>query len=456
MRPPERFLDDVGGAARTGRTRAAQLDRALAALRHAHGSIGGRASAFFVPGRIEVLGKHTDYAGGRSLVCAVEHGFVLAAAPRPDHTVRVVNAETGNAVSCEIDPMLVPPAGQWATYPLTVVRRLARNFPAFGRGATLAFSSDLPQAAGLSSSSALIIAVFLGLAEANDLEAAPAFTDAIHSREDLAAYLATIENGHSFRQLAGDAGVGTFGGSEDHTAILCCRDGHLAQYSFAPVRLERHVALDDTLTFVVVDSGVEARKTGDARDRYNRASRLASRVLDMWRQVSGEDPPTLAAAAEAGAAERRRMRDVLRASDDAEFPAEDLLDRFEQWCVESLEIVPAAGDALARGDLERFGSIVSRSQRMAETWLRNQVPETVALASLAREHGAVAASAFGAGFGGSVWALVRRDEERRFTGEWMTAYRARFPERADRVRALSTRPGPAAYRLASNLALSDR
>lgn len=442
MIPTFRTLAEVGGSPGVQQARRSQLEKARAAL--------GRAAecAFFVPGRIEVLGKHTDYAGGRSLLCAVERGFVLAAAAAEGREIRVTNVATGESLACEISPDVLPPSGQWANYPLTVIRRLARNFPSFGRGATLAFTSDLPQAAGLSSSSALLVAVYLALAEVNGLEETEGHRGSIHSLEDLAGYLATIENGRSFGALRGDEGVGTLGGSEDHTAILCCQAGCLSQYRFAPAHLERRIDLDEPLVFVVADSGVEARKTGEARERYNRASRLASRVLDVWRRESETDPTTLAAAAEEGPDARRRIREALARSGDAEFTAEALVDRFDQFCAESLDIVPAAADALACGDTLRFGTLVDRSQQGAERWLGNQVPETVALAASARAHGALAASAFGAGFGGSVWALVPRADEGRFTDAWSRAYKSRFPERAGRARFLSTRPGPAAFRLA--------
>ena len=51
--------------------------------------------AFFVPGRIEVLGKHTDYAGGRTMVAAVERGFAIVAVPRDDRQTTVIDAESG-------------------------------------------------------------------------------------------------------------------------------------------------------------------------------------------------------------------------------------------------------------------------------------------------------------------------------------------------------------------------
>src|SRR5262245_6926299 len=80
---------------------------------------------YWVPGRIEVLGKHTDYAGGRSLLCTVERGFCVAASPRRDDTVHVVNALTGEYVTASLADD-VPQAGHWSNYVDTVVRRMAR------------------------------------------------------------------------------------------------------------------------------------------------------------------------------------------------------------------------------------------------------------------------------------------------------------------------------------------
>lgn len=73
--------------------------------------------------------------------------------------------------------------------------------------------------------------------------------------------------------------------------------------------------------------------------------------------------------------------------------------------------------------------------------------ETIALARTAREHGAIAASAFGAGFGGSVWALVTEREAPAFTERWASAYRTQFPGAAPGAVFLTTRPGAAAHGL---------
>ena len=100
-----------------------------------------------------------------------------------------------------------------------------------------------------------------------------------------------------------------------------------------------------------------------------------------------------------------------------------------------------AEHALRDRDLETLGARVDRSMAMAERGLKNQVPETSFLARAARERGAVAASAFGAGFGGAVWAMVRTTDADAFVAAWRAAYADAFPRRAARAHWLVTRPG---------------
>jgi len=403
--------------------------------------------AFFVPGRIEVLGKHTDYAGGRSLLCTVEQGFCLVGRPRRDGRVTVTSAEAGDRAEWQWGPDVLPLVGHWSNYPATVLRRIARNFPDAETGADIAFASDLPPASGMSSSSAFMIGIFLVLAEINGLAGSGVYRSAITGPESLAGYLATIENGRSFGRLAGDRGVGTFGGSEDHTAILCCSASTISQYRFGPVYHERDIPVPAGHVFVVAFSGVLAEKTAAAMATYNRASCLAERVLDIWRRAGGRSSSTL----ESAVAERPEAADEIRRAiaeaADEQFGTDLLLKRFDQFVLESRRLVPDAGDAIMASDLDRFGIVVDRSQRATEEWLGNHVPETAALAGDARRLGAVAASAFGAGFGGSVWALVTSAEQERFTDAWRASFRAQFPGAATRARFFETCAGPPAMRV---------
>jgi len=410
----------------------------FARARGALGAVAPRAKSWWVPGRIEFLGKHTDYCGGPSLLCAVERGFAIAAAPRADAHVTIIDATTGDRAAAELSPDLIVRRRQWANYPFTVCRRVARNFGGDLRGLDLAFASDLPSASGLSSSSALIVGTFLALSDVNDLPERPEYRRAIHGPEDLAGYLGAVENGGRFGALAGDHGVGTQGGSEDHTAMLCAHRDALVQYSFAPIRFDRAIPLPSEAVFIVATSGVRAAKTGNARAQYNRASALAAQALEAWRNRTGGAAPTLAAALrEAGGFEQ--LRNVLR--DRSELGA-----RVEHFAAES-RIVCAAGDALASDDLDALGTLVDESQRAAKELLGNQIPETIALARSARELGAIAASSFGAGFGGSVYALVRAGEAEAFRTRWADGYRRAFPTRVRTARFFVTRAGAGATRV---------
>lgn len=429
-----------------GEERRDRLFEAAAARLEALGGSAGDPIRWFIPGRIEVFGKHTDYAGGRSLLCAVERGFCLVARPRADRVVRIADAALGVEASWILGEG-EETAGEsgWIAYPAAVVRRISYNFRGDLKGANIAFASDLPRSAGLSSSSALVVAVFTALAEINALERREEFRANIRGPEDLAGYLGAVENGLSFGTLAGDRGVGTFGGSEDHTAILCCRAGHLAQYSFLPVRLEKEVAVPRDWTFVVAASGVTAEKAGNARELYNRLSLAAAAIQDLWREAGGGGSTLGEAVRIAGVPEQ--IRETLEASRHPRFSAGELSDRFEQFLVESEAHVPAGADAFGRGDGAALGAIAARSQAGAENLLRNQIPETVALVASARALGAIAASAFGGGFGGSVWALVPADRSESFQARWPEDYRRRFVASAPASVFFATRAGAGRLRV---------
>lgn len=423
-----------------------QCQNALGSL-DVEGAAEGEPLAFFVPGRIEVLGKHTDYAGGRSLLCAIERGFVVLARARQDANVRAVAVQRGETRTLSLHSRMQPDAGDWAMYVSTVVRRVVRDFATATRGMDIVFASDLPAASGMSSSSALVIAVFLALREVNHLEDDPAYRNAITSLEDLGEYLGALENGRPFGAMEGGLGVGTLGGSQDQTAILCCRAGMLSRYSFCPVRAEGTFPSPPDHSFVLAYSGVAAEKTASARLRYNEASLAVSEIVEIWNRAMTRTDPCLGDAVASASDAASKIRALLNERESAEFSRQRLLDRFDQFVAETYDIIPKAADAFARSDFDAIGAQVARSQDGVERLLGNQVPETIALVRMAREHGAVAASAFGAGFGGSVWAFIASAHVDAFTEEWRARYTASFPDAASHAEFMVTRPGPGAIRL---------
>ena len=434
--PLTRIADGLRGAGLSER----ELARKLALFERASSALAARGidpSAHFhawVPGRIEFLGKHTDYAGGRSLLCAIERGICVVAAERTDRQFNIVDAATCDFARLAVEASATAQPGHWSNYPLTVARRVGLNFEPPLAGADVAFASDLPPAAGISSSSALVVAAFLVLERVNALASRPAYRRALPTAAALAEYLGAVEKGLAYGELGGERGVGTFGGSEDHTAILCAEPNALVQYSFRPVHHERTVALPDDCTFVIASSGVTAEKSGAALERYNRLATLAHAGADRLREATVVASSSLAGAVHVlGSAARDRQALDALLGDAA------LGERVWQFAVESEELIPAAGDALETGDLAMLGRVVDRSMRNAAGHLHNQIDETVFLARRARELGAVAASAFGAGFGGSVWALVRRAEADAMARALAAEYATAFPARADRSELFVTR-----------------
>lgn len=417
--------------------------------------------AWIVPGRIEVLGKHVDYAGGRSLLCTVERGLVIVAVPRADDNVILRDARRRESMVVSVTPSPFPSTQAplpWAVYPRTVVRRLFANFGDQMLGADIALASNLPPAAGVSSSSALIVGLTLALAAIARLADAAEWAQALVPRTQLAGYIGALENGADFGPFAGERGVGTLGGAQDQTAILCCAPGKLDVFGWSPVQHESDVAWPSDHVFVIGVSGVVAAKTGAVRERYNRVARTAHRLVAAWNAGGGTAATLADAFREAHAREHsltawsdditqvpRELIEVASHAADPEFSESQLMARLNQFHRETWLHVPNAAQALQVGDLAAFSEAVAASQRQAEVALENQIPETIGLVSLANDLGAVASSAFGAGFGGSVWAMVHADHANAFSDRWRSSYIGSFPHLARRFQTFQTRPSAPAF-----------
>jgi galactokinase len=388
-----------------------------------------RTSVWRVPGRIEIFGKHTDYAGGRSLVCAVPRGITVTAEPASDGRVVVVDRTAGE--QAVLSAAGEGPSDGWRCYPGTVIRRLAANFPAADLSARIRLTSDLPQAAGISSSTAFVIGLAETLIEISGLERLAAWREVIRTPEDRAGYFGCIENGAAFGPLTGDEGFGTHGGSEDHAAIVMSQPGELRQFAYDPIRLVDVVQMPPGWTFAVASTGVTARKAGAVQNDYNRLALTAAAIVTAWRETARADARPLGRLVREGALRGWRAPLALRS-------------RLEHFMAEDARVGEAAA-AFARGDIAAIGVLAAASQADADRLLANQIDETRALVALARAVGAPAASAFGAGWGGSAWALVREADADLFLRAWLAAYTARYPQR--RSEGFVSPPSAGAHRL---------
>ena len=407
-------------------------------------SAGAPALVLWVPGRIEMFGKHTDYAGGHALVAPVPRGFALVARPRSDGVVAVHDASRREQLvvtaGTAVNPAVADEALKgWRRYAVATVRRLATNFPGAALGADIVFASDLPPASGMSSSSALIVGIAAALVRVAGLETRAEWRQNIQTSLDAAGFYACIENGMAFGSLPGDDGVGTHGGSEDHVAIVCGRAGHAGAWRFVPIKPVTQVRIPEDWMFVIASSGVAARKIGEAKEAYNRLSSNTRQLLNLWNR-SETPQPSLGAALASRPDSAARLHQLTAIGPDPATYTE-LAARLAHFIGEDARVLDAVR-AFAEADTGAVGRLSRASQAAAERLLGNQVVETSALVRQAGELGAFAASSFGAGFGGSVWATVGKADAAGFAARWLSAYRARFPSR-DAATVFLAPPGPA-------------
>lgn len=225
------------------------------------------------PGRLNVMGRHIDHQGGNANLMTIGFETLLAVGPRQDDRVRLFNVDRGRypdrefsisemvaglpwddwlslVESDKVREMVREAGGDWSQYVKAAVLRLQKKFPHRRlRGLDIAVAGNIPPAAGLSSSSSLVVGAAEATIAANGLETHPA----------------------QFVDLCGEGEwfAGTRGGSADHAAIRLGRRGTVIKVGFFDLAVEDAVPFPDGYVMAVVDSGLRAEKSGGAKDQFN-------------------------------------------------------------------------------------------------------------------------------------------------------------------------------------------
>jgi N-acetylgalactosamine kinase len=285
-----------------GRDKNLMEDRRAAMLRLAERAAKtfGPQRAFSIsraPGRVNLMGRHVDHRGGYANVMAIGMEVLLAAAPRDDDTITMLNLDdatfprreftiseqTGDNFQGEwldfvespsVAGLLRSAPGDWSHYARAILLRLQHEIGARRlKGMDCVVLGNVPMGAGLSSSSALLVAFAQAAVAVNGLEI---------TAGDLV-------------DLCGEGEwfVGSRGGSMDHAAITTSRAGYITRMGFLPFRIDGAVQLPEGTDVVVVDSGEKAVKSAGApaRDVFNHrvaSYELAERLLRRtWRPAAG-------------------------------------------------------------------------------------------------------------------------------------------------------------------------
>ena len=320
------------------------------------------AVTLFSPGRVNLIGEHTDYNGGCVLPTALRLGVKVALAARTDGLVRVASDRFDGVAERNLDERA---SGDWSDYVLGAIVA-ARDEGLLPGGADVALAADLPDGAGLSSSAAVTVGVLRAAAEAVGVALDPL----------RAARLARgVENDF----------VGVPCGIMDQMAIALAAPGEALALDTQSLAYET-VSLPSGYDFPVIHSGVR-RSLNEGRYAERRAE-------------------CEAAAAALGASALCRLTDE-EATRAAALPAP--LARRTRHCVTEHRRTLAATTALREGDMAAFGGLMIESHASLRDDFEVSVPAIDALVASLTAAGAMGARLTGGGFGGCVVALTRRE-----------------------------------------------
>jgi galactokinase len=386
----------------------------------------GPADVFRAPGRVNLIGEHTDYSQGYVLPVALDRDVLLVARVRTDGHVRLANIEPDHG-PCEFDLETSIPsreAGHWSNYARGAAQRLSLDYAiAHGMDALVCGEPPwgIPRGAGLSSSSALTVVVALALAELNGLGL---------SRPSLAEACGRAE-----------WYVGTRGGVMDQFASLLSFRATALFLDCRPAQdtgeyTVRNVPIPENWAVIVVDSGKRHSNTGPLfntrvaevragvallRERYPEVAYLRDLEGIPWHEYEDLLPERISVAE----LERRGipLPDLLI---HGIIPADqDLYVRARCRHIESENRrVLEAVSALEAGDVALFGDLMARAHSSVRDDFEVSTPEIEALINAANQlPGVYGARLTGAGWGGCIVAVVDRGYAEAFVREIQRSYR---------------------------------
>lgn len=359
---------------------------------------------FRAPGRVNIIGEHTDYNEGFVLPAALEQATYIAVAPRDDRRLRVRSLAYDVTMEVDLDDPDLGPREDWSDYVVGVAVELERAGHHLV-GADLMIDGDLPIGAGLSSSAALEVALGRALLGVAGLAVEPVV---------LAHYCQRAENGF----------VGMRCGIMDQLISCCAVASHALLIDCRHLEM-RPIPIDPSVRLMVSDTMVHHEH---ARGTYNLRRQECERGVALLSTVLG----SIAALRDVTPHDLERHAGLL---------PEPILRRCRHVVSENAR-VSAAAAALDSGDLALCGRLMNESHESLRTDYEVSCPELDLMVELARGvRGVLGARMTGGGFGGCTVSLVEAEAVDRFTEIVGRAYQ----EATGKVSSIiACRPGPGA------------
>jgi galactokinase len=325
-----------------------------------------------VPGRVNLIGDHTDYHEGFVLPMAINRGITLLARPRADSVVRVYSETLDASVKVDLDQRERHPE-RWAQYLQGVIAVFGARYP-LHRGCDVLITGDLPPGGGLSSSSALVVGFIALLGQVQEVELAPL---------DCATLGRDAEHWY-----------GTSGGIMDQFVISHGRAGKAVLLDCRALSYEL-ISIPADVTVVIAHTGTRHNQIVSP---FAERRRQAEAALEVARSIA----PEIKTLRDIDPASLGRFRDALEAAD----PDGVLWRRCTHVVTENAR-VRAAASALAQGDVRAAGKLMGESHASLRNDYEVSSPELDAMVEAALEDPAChGARMTGGGFGGCTVNLV--------------------------------------------------
>ena len=332
--------------------------------------------AFFSPGRINLIGEHTDYNGGNVFPCAITLGTYGLAAKREDNLLNFYseNFPELGIISIDLDNLDYDPADKWTNYPKGMIKFLKESGHVIDKGLDILYYGNIPNGAGLSSSASIelltgfIVQNLFGL----DLD-----------RLDLIKTGQKVEN-EFIGVNSGIMDQFAVGKGEKDTAILL--DCNTLDYELVPIVLENHS--------IVIMNTKKRRELADSK--YNeRRSECDQALAELQKELT---------ISSLGALDEQTFTDHQSLLSNG-----TILKRARHAVTENQRTLKAA-TALKAGNLEEFGQLMNESHISLRDDYEVTGPELDAIVQAAWEHpGILGARMTGAGFGGCAIAIVENN-----------------------------------------------
>jgi galactokinase len=338
---------------------------------------GGDSRVYRAPGRVNLIGEHTDYNEGFAMPAAIEFYCWVAVGPREDRQLHIYSEEFSAGADADLSSAARQPSKTWSDYPIGVALQLEQAGFRL-RGANLLIESEVPMGAGLSSSAAIEVATALALADQSGWSP---------ERLQLALLCQRAENEFVGARVGIMDQFVSLYGEKDHALMLDCR-----ALSFASLLIPNSVKLVISNTMV---------KHELASSEYNRRRADCEEAVRRLREFL----PGIRALRDVSTEQLEQYRTTI---------SEVAYKRALHVVGENARVLDSA-EALRSGDIARFGMRMAESHRSLRDLYEVSCRELDLMVDLAHQQkGVYGARMTGGGFGGATINLV----DARYAGEF--------------------------------------